>query len=131
VHLLRWDAELPGEEIQVKVERGVVTLLGAVPLRFQKAAAEERVQRLPGVIAVENRIAVRPAARRADIGGAVEQAFLRNAKLHGAGIAVSADGAKVTLSGTVRSVEDREVAAGVAWRTAGVGDVDNRLVVQP
>jgi osmotically-inducible protein OsmY len=131
VHLLRWDSQVPEGAVQVKVERGIVTLVGLVEQQFQKMAAEERVHRLPGVTAVDNRIVVRPAEVRANLGGAVERAFLRNAKLHGAGIAVSAEGPKVTLSGKVRSVEDREEAADVAWRTAGVGDVENRLVVQP
>ncbi len=131
VHLLRWDAQVPGDEIQVKVERGAITLVGVVERQFQRKAAEERVHRLPGVTAVDNRIVVRPAAAATNIEGAVERAFLRNAKLHGAGIAVSAEGPKVTLSGLVRSVEDREAAADVAWRTAGVYDVENRLVVQP
>jgi osmotically-inducible protein OsmY len=86
VHVLRWDAEVPSEDIKVKVERGVVTLIGVVRQQFQKTEAEERVHKLAGVTAVDNRIVVRPARKHANIGNAVERALGRNAKLHGAGI---------------------------------------------
>ncbi|HTU56381.1 MAG TPA: BON domain-containing protein [Acetobacteraceae bacterium] len=131
VHVLRWDAEVPDERIQVKVEHGVVTLIGAVDRQFEKTEAEERVHKLAGVTAIDNRIVIRPGKTVKDIAAAVERAFHRNAKLHGAGIVVGAEGSKVTLSGLVPSVEDREAAADLAWRTAGVGDVENRLVVRP
>lgn len=131
VEVLRWDAEIPGERIQLRVEHGIVTLMGVVDRQFQRREAEERVQKLPGVRVIENRIVVRTAAVRPDVEDAIARAFLRNAKLHGAGIAVSAEGRKVILSGRVHSVEDREAAMELAWRTEGVGVVENRLVVQP
>lgn len=130
VHVLRWDAEVPDERIQVKVEHGVVTLIGAVDRQFEKEEAEERVHKLAGVRAIDNRIVVRPEKAEKDIAGAVERALLRNARLHGAGIVVGAEGSKVTLSGLVASIEDREAAADLAWRTAGVGKVENDLVVR-
>ncbi len=131
VHVLCWDSQIPPGSIQLKVERGVVTLVGVVGQQYQKHEAEERVHRLAGVTAVDNRIIVHPAPARANIGHEVEQAFLRNAKLHRAGIVISANGSKVILNGMVRSVEDREEAAELAWRSAGVSDVENRLIVQP
>ena len=44
-------------------------------------------------------------------------------------IQVAVDGARVTLSGTVRSPRERRMAAAAAWAHEGVTDVENNLVV--
>jgi osmotically-inducible protein OsmY len=45
-------------------------------------------------------------------------------------IRVSVTGAKVKLSGTVRSEHERKMAAAAAWAADGVTDVENDLVVE-
>src|SRR5215831_13124359 len=40
VALLQWDASVPAERIQVKVERGYVTLTGEVDWNYQRAEVE-------------------------------------------------------------------------------------------
>jgi osmotically-inducible protein OsmY len=44
-------------------------------------------------------------------------------------IAVTIEGTKVTLSGTVRSERERKMAAAAAWAEDGVTDVQNDLTV--
>ena len=53
-----WDAELPSDLIDVKVEDGWVTLKGDVFFQFQSDAAYEDVARLHGVVGVTNQIVV-------------------------------------------------------------------------
>lgn len=48
-----------------------------------------------------------------------------------AGIRVEVKGATVTLTGSVKTSEERELAATVARETKGVDFVDNKLEVRP
>jgi len=128
---LCWDTQIPGDRIQIKVEHGLVTLIGLVEWRFQKIEAEDVVHRIGGVVGVDNQIIVHPTAGPADIKTHVKSAFSRHAKLHATGIAIQVDDRKVTLTGHVPSVDERDTAENAAWSAAGVAEVDNRLVVQP
>jgi osmotically-inducible protein OsmY len=55
---LIWDAEVPSDSIDVKVEDGWVTLKGDVSFQFQSDAAYDDVSRLYGVAGVTNEIKV-------------------------------------------------------------------------
>jgi osmotically-inducible protein OsmY len=55
---LIWDAELPSDSIDVKVQDGWVTLKGNVSFQFQSDAAYDDVSRLYGVAGVTNEIKV-------------------------------------------------------------------------
>jgi len=129
--VLHWDTQIPGDRIQIKAERGVVTLIGCVDWQFQKTEAEALIHRLAGVTGVDNRIVVRPAVAATNIKAPVERAFRRHANLHAAGIALRVDDRKVTLTGHVPSVEERNTAENAAWSAVGVAEVDNHLVVRP
>jgi osmotically-inducible protein OsmY len=127
--VLRWDTQIPGEGIQIKVDHGVVTLIGTVDWQFQREAAEERIRNLAGVTAVDNRLGLRPTTAAADIKKQIERAFRRHTRLHAAGITVDIDGSKVILTGHVPSVEDREAAENMAWSAAGVAEVEDHVIV--
>ena len=129
--MLDWDTQIPSDRIQIRVERGVVTLAGTVDWQFQRTEAEELIHRLAGVSAVDNRIIVHPLVTPVDIKCNVERAFHRHAKLHAAGIAIQVDDRKVILTGHVASIDERDTAENAAWSAVGVAEVDNRLVVQP
>ena len=128
---LCWDTQIPGDRIQIKVERGLVTLIGSVEWQFQKVEAEELLHRIAGVVGVDNQILVHPTVAPADIKTRVERAFSRHVKLHATGIAIQVEDRKVTLIGHVPSVDEHDTAENAAWSAAGVAEVDNRLVVQP
>ena len=129
--VLRWDARIPEGRIQVKVEAGIVTLIGAVDWQYQKEDVEARVQPLAGVVAIENRIVVRPAPGAPDIGDAVRRALARHAEIDASRITVTTHGAEVTLTGAVRSLAARRIAENAAWSAAGVTDVVDRMRVAP
>jgi osmotically-inducible protein OsmY len=59
LNVLSWDAFLPKDTVQVKVERGWVDLSGKVPWQFQREAAEEGIRKLRGVSGATNRIEVK------------------------------------------------------------------------
>ncbi len=129
--VLRWDAQIPDARLRIKVEDGIVTLMGTLDWHYQRQAAEARVRALEGVRAVENEIAIRPGTTAADIAANVRRAFARHAGLDAGKITVAVDGPTVALTGTVRSLLARHRAETAAWSAAGVGAVDNRLSVAP
>ena len=55
---IMWDAEVPGDLIEVNVEDGWVTLRGDVFFQFQSDSAYDDVSRLYGVTGVTNAIVV-------------------------------------------------------------------------
>jgi osmotically-inducible protein OsmY len=55
---LIWDAEVPSDSIDVKVQDGWVTLKGDVSFQFQSDAAYDDMSRLYGVGGVKNEIKV-------------------------------------------------------------------------
>jgi osmotically-inducible protein OsmY len=58
LQILIWDAEVPAESVDVKVQEGWVTLTGRVDYQFQSNAAFEDVASLYGVFGVNNNIRV-------------------------------------------------------------------------
>ncbi|MCE7481821.1 BON domain-containing protein [Microbacterium profundi] len=59
----------------------------------------------------------------------IRSAIKRNAQLDASRVQVSIDGTTATLTGTVRSWPEKSQAAGAAWASPHVTDVDNRIVV--
>lgn len=60
--ILLWDSQIPGPRIGVQVKNGIVTLTGTLDWHYQRAEAEREVQKLAGVVAVDNRITLQPAS---------------------------------------------------------------------
>jgi osmotically-inducible protein OsmY len=58
LQILIWDAEVPSDLVDVKVQDGWVTLKGDVSYQFESDAAYEDVASLYGVIGVTNEITV-------------------------------------------------------------------------
>ena len=56
---LYWDLAVPRHRVSTKVDGGWVTLQGVVERAYQRSCAEADVRRVPGVIGVQNEIAVR------------------------------------------------------------------------
>jgi osmotically-inducible protein OsmY len=127
--VLRWDAQIPDARIRIKVEDGLVTLMGALDWQYQREDAEARIRQLEGVLGVANEITVRPGAGAADIAAKVRRALARHAELDADRITVSVDGATVVLAGAVRSLTARRIAENAAWSAPGVSAVDTRLEV--
>jgi osmotically-inducible protein OsmY len=58
LQLLIWDAEIPADSIDVKVNEGWVTLKGEVDYQFQSDDAYDDIASLYGVVGITNEITV-------------------------------------------------------------------------
>ena len=129
VNALEWTSSIPKEKIKITVDKGWITLKGAVDWLYQRTAVEDAVKSLTGVKGVLNLIEVRPAVRRDVVKNAIEDALKRLAELDAQRIQVDTVGSKVILRGTVRSWLERKEAERVAWQAPGVTEVDNQIEV--
>jgi len=127
---LRWHVATGDAGIKPVVIDGWVTISGNVQWGFQKTTADNAMRHLMGVKGVINEITVVSPLKVADVKQKIEDAFKRHAVLDAKDIEVKVDSAKVTLNGYVHTWQEHEDAARAAWAAPGVGNVDNRLVVQ-
>ena len=67
----------------------------------------------------------------ADIKAKIENAFKRSAEVDSSHVKVEAHDGKVILTGTVKSLSERDEAELAAWSAAGVKSVDDRISVSP
>ena len=130
LNVLRWQAGMPADRIQVKVEGGYVTLTGEVGWRHQKSMPENDVRRIKGVRGVTNLISVKPSVQPLEVKQKIEEALRRSAEIEASHISVSAAGGTVTLTGHVDTWHEREVAEQAAWSAPGVATVVNHLVIE-
>ena len=125
------DPEIDDTHIGVCVEDGRVTLNGTVAAYRQKYHAEEVAARKPGVISINNRLAIVSSKNLLDhriaenIIGALERNPLVNTRM----VDVKVEQGVVILTGTVESAQVRHNAYEDALNTPGVISVNNFLVV--
>ncbi len=125
---LQWDSAFPSGTVKAKVEKGWVTLTGEVDWHYQQDAAENDVRRLWGVTGVSNDIAIKPKPNASNIRDNIMVALDRS-WVDRATIDVTAEGGKVTLSGTVDTSFEREEAGSTAWAAPGTTSVQNDITV--
>jgi osmotically-inducible protein OsmY len=132
------DAYLAGLPIEVHVEAGVVQLEGEVPNLFHKERAGEEARLIANTRAVDNRLVV--ASQRVfemlpqaptdeELQEAVADELRADPRVAATEISVAAAGGQVTLTGSVASMNERQVAERIARSLAGVRRVENRLEV--
>jgi len=119
-----------------RVDGGVVTLLGSVQRPFRRRDVEQRVARVAGVRAVDNRIEVQPASSfDDDVRRELARAIYANDRFvqYGLGpnpsVRVLVARGRVTLAGVVASRVD-QVQLGLIARQIAPFGVDNQLVVE-
>ena len=121
---------VPQEKIQIKVEKGWVTLEGQVTWNYQKEAANKSVGHLTGVKGVTNRIKIKSEIQDEIEKKNIVKALESNWTLHSENIFVKVDGTTVTLTGAVSSLFQKDLAEKIVWKTPGIWCVKNQLVVQ-
>lgn len=126
---LAWNVSVPTDTIQVKVEKGWVTLTGVVEWWYQKDEAEQDVRPLRGVIGVSNQATIKPRVDTATLSADITHALHRSSFSDPSNVHVHADGGKVVLSGSVRTINERHLATQVAWGAPGSTMVENNLAV--
>ena len=122
-NMLSWASSVPDDAIKVLVENGWITLSGSVDWHFQKQAASDAVRFLAGVKGFSDQITIKPTVTTRAVKADIEAALNRRATRDAKKISVRVDGAEVTLTGTVHSYAEREIATNSAWGTPGVRNV--------
>jgi osmotically-inducible protein OsmY len=131
IRALTWNVYVPAERIRVTVEEGWLSLEGEVGAFAQRAYAERAVQSLIGLRGVSNFIEVHPLLPPKDAEPQIRAAFERHAGLDASHVRIAVAGATVTLSGTVRTIGEREAAGELAASAAGIKSVYNDIIVNP
>jgi osmotically-inducible protein OsmY len=127
---LAWDVSLPRSGIVAKVEKGWITLTGQVEWHYQQQAAEQDVRGLRGVIGVTNRITLKPRVNTEHLSDDITHALGRSWFYDDESVHVRADSnGRVTLTGSVASLHDRDLASVTAWSTAGTTEVFNNISI--
>ena len=126
---LEWTSLLPKDSIKVKAENGWITLSGEVEWDYQRQSAKDAVRSLLGVVGVSDEISIKPKASMTAVKSEIEAALKRRAQTDAQQISVDVRGADVTLSGSVHSWSERELAASSAWSTPGVRKVVDNITI--
>jgi osmotically-inducible protein OsmY len=129
VKILAWHADLPSDRVQVKVERGYVTLTGEVDWHHQKAEIERAIHQLSGVTGIRNAIVVNPQLSSVDVRERIRQALERDAAVEASKVSVITVGSKVILTGIVHGYAERDAIERAAWSAPGVTAVEDHITV--
>jgi osmotically-inducible protein OsmY len=132
---LDFEPSVNAANIGVAVERGVVTLTGHTGSYAEKHAVERAVQRIKGVRAIAEEIAVRYSNEKKTADDQVAERALKiiawNATLPDDAIKVQVTSGWVTLNGTVEWNYQRLAAEAAVRKLRGVIGVSNQIVVKP
>jgi osmotically-inducible protein OsmY len=125
--ILNWTGALPTDTVKVLVEGGWLTLTGDVEWQYQRQLAAECVSNLTGVTGVSNQIGIHPEVSSGAVKSDIEASLKRRALADAKTILVAVNGPEVTLSGTVHSWAERELATRSAWGSSGVRNVVDKM----
>lgn len=128
---LEWHALVPQDRIQVKVEKGWVTLIGEVDWDYQRHNAEIAARPVTGVRGLSNHIALRERKTTEYLAQRIHDALARHAQAQADQIQIAVDAHTAVLRGTVASLSESSAAQAAAWTAPGISRVVNELRVQP
>lgn len=128
---IMFDQAVPLAKIDVATANGVATLSGTVTNLLAKRRAGRLAEAVRGVTAVINRIEVAPVTARpaSEIRADVKNALLLDPATESYDVDAAVAGGMVTLTGTVQSWQERQLAGKVAAGVRGVTEVQNNLDV--
>jgi osmotically-inducible protein OsmY len=129
LYMINWNTAVPKNAVQVKVQKGWVTLTGNVEWHYQKIAAGNAVRGLAGVSGVSNIIDLKPRVSVSDVKKRIQDALKRNAEVEAKGIRIDVLDGIVTLEGRVKAWPERDAAERAAWSAPGVKAVVDRITV--
>jgi osmotically-inducible protein OsmY len=116
--------------VEAKAKDGNITLTGTVSYGTQRIAAADAVTYLYGVRNIKNDIEVWSTAEPGDVLARVQGALDRNALvIDDSDVVVNTDDHTVTLVGHVRTWAEHDAVIDAAWRSDGVYDVRDDLVI--
>lgn len=128
---LAWNPDIDVLDTEIEVSAGVVTLHGTVDAYWKKLYAEELVASEPGVIFINNHLAITPEKDiiDQDIANDIVRSLEARSAVYADDVTVRVRNGHVTLTGTVPTWASRQSAHDAAAFTAGVVNVENRLLV--
>ena len=124
---LEWTSFLPKDAVKVKVANAWVTLTGEVDWEYQRMAAADSVRFLSGVLGVSDEILIKSKVSADVVKADIEAALKRRAIADAKKITVMVDGGDVTLTGSVHSWSERDLATHSAWGAPGVRRVVDKM----
>jgi osmotically-inducible protein OsmY len=127
--VLSWTTGIPEGSVKAEVRDHIVTLTGTVDWNYQRDAAARAVERIVGVLWVDNSVHLKPRATAVGTESVIKKAFIRDATLDADAISVTIHGDEATLTGTVHSWAERRRAGRAAWSAPAVGRIKNELIV--
>ncbi len=131
---LRWDPKVNAAQIGVSVDKGAVSLLGAVDTYAQKWAAEDATKRVTGVrtVALDLTVKILTEHKRTDseIAAATQSALTWDVYVPDSVTAKVQQGV-ITLEGQVTWNYQRDAAEHAVRHLAGVVTVYNTIVLKP
>ena len=128
-HALAWASYLPKDAVKIQVEGGWIKLSGKVDWDYQRQNAAGALKYLAGVKGVTNDITLNAETPSGRIKTDIEAALQRRFDADDQDIAVSVSGKNVTLSGTVTSWLQRDLARDSAWNAPGVQNVTDHMTI--
>ena len=128
-NVLQWTTFLPTDSVKVMVEKGWITLSGQVNWTYQRQVAKDAIRHLMGVTGVSDQITLKPSVSLGAVKADIAAALKRRARADAQKISVDVNGSDVTLSGTVHSWADKELATHSAWSTPGVHNVIDKISI--
>ena len=129
VFILASDVCVPNDAVQVKVEKGFVTLTGNLDWNYQKTEAEFCVRKISGIVGLKNDVSLKPHVRPSDVREKILDALERIAPFDADGLKIEATGGVVSVSGDVGNWYERKLVVDAAWSVPGVTKVDTQLSV--
>ncbi|HVC34499.1 MAG TPA: BON domain-containing protein [Chloroflexota bacterium] len=131
---LRHDIRIDSTNVGVDVHDGIVHLSGTVLSYAQKVIAGQIVQRIKGVVGIENDLVVTVAQPCSDqeIQNTVESNVFSDVRIASPEkIKVVVANGVVTLMGSVPNYYEKNAAEDDSWTTSGVVNVVNNIVAAP
>jgi osmotically-inducible protein OsmY len=125
--ILKWNAQLPGDEIQANVRDGVVNLSGEVDWYYQKGYVKSLVENIKGVKAIFNSIKLKKKTTSKDVKHEIVKALHRHAAFEANKVNISVANGTVTLEGEVDAYSDINLIEDAAWSASGVSKVVDKL----
>lgn len=123
----KWHAQIPDDRIQVKVEKGRVTLSGEVDWDYQRHNAELVARPVTGVMGLTNTITIRQRSAPEFVARRIREALARYADDEWRRIEVQVDAGTAILRGNVNSWAERAAVQAAAWAAPGITRVVNEL----
>jgi len=128
-NVLRWSTDIPEGVVKIVVENGWITLTGELEWQYQQRTALTALRHIVGVKGISNKMSIKPVLSSSPNKVEVEAALKRTSKNETHNIHVNVQGSDVTLTGTVHSWFDRDLARYCAWNTPGVHKVIDNIEV--